>query len=113
TRIAQGQAYWEQFVEKWPTVQDLAKASEDEVLRCWQGLGYYSRARNLKKAAVQLVEQYGGRLPETAEELRRLPGIGDYTAGAIASNIEKIHALDSLLGLPTDKDIEMIQNQIL
>ena len=83
TRIAQGQAYWEQFVEKWPTVQDLAKASEDEVLRCWQGLGYYSRARNLHAAARQIVAL--GAFPQTYDGIRALKGVGDYTAAAIGS----------------------------
>ena len=85
TRIEAVLGYYARFLEALPTVEALAAVEEDRLLKLWEGLGYYSRARNLKKAAVQLVEQYGGRLPETAEELRRLPGIGDYTAGAIAS----------------------------
>ena len=83
TRIAQGRAYWERFLEKWPTVQDLANASEDEVLRLWQGLGYYSRARNLHAAARQIVAQ--GAFPHTFEGIRALKGVGDYTAAAIGS----------------------------
>ena len=83
TRIAQGRAYWERFLEKWPTVQDLANASEDEVLRLWQGLGYYSRARNLHAAARQIVAQ--GAFPPTFEGIRALKGVGDYTAAAIGS----------------------------
>ena len=83
TRIQQGWAYWERFVHRWPTVDSLAAASEDEVLRLWQGLGYYSRARNLHAAAKQIV-QIGG-FPRTYEAIRSLKGVGDYTAAAIAS----------------------------
>ena len=83
TRIAQGTAYWQRFIERWPTVELLAAATEDEVLREWQGLGYYSRARNLHAAARQIVEL--GHFPDTIEEIRRLKGVGDYTAAAIAS----------------------------
>ena len=83
TRIAQGTAYWERFMERFPTVQDLADASEDEVLRLWEGLGYYSRARNLHAAARQIVEL--GAFPNTLEGIRALKGVGDYTAAAIGS----------------------------
>jgi A/G-specific adenine glycosylase len=83
TRIAQGTAYWERFMKRFPTVESLAAASEDEVLRLWQGLGYYSRARNLHAAAMQIVEM--GSFPKNHEEIRRLKGVGDYTAAAIAS----------------------------
>ena len=83
TRIEQGRPYWERFMERWPTVEALAAASEDEVLRLWQGLGYYSRARNLHAAARQVVSQ--GGFPHTVEGLRRLKGVGDYTAAAIGS----------------------------
>lgn len=83
TRIAQGRDYWLRFVERWPTVHDLACADEDEVLRMWQGLGYYSRARNLRHAAQQIEQQ--GAFPDTLEGLRALKGVGDYTAAAIAS----------------------------
>ena len=83
TRIAQGTAYWQRFIERWPTVESLATATEDEVLREWQGLGYYSRARNLHAAARQIVEL--GHFPNTMEEIRWLKGVGDYTAAAIAS----------------------------
>ena len=82
TRVAQGMEYYMRFLNRWPTVEDLAKADEAEVLREWQGLGYYSRARNLHKAAKQIVES---AFPRTFEEIRALPGVGDYTAGAIAS----------------------------
>lgn len=83
TRIEQGQPYWERFVSRWPRVEMLAAATEDEVLRLWQGLGYYSRARNLHTAARQIVER--GRFPNTFSEIRQLKGVGEYTAAAIAS----------------------------
>lgn len=83
TRIAQGTAYWERFMERFPTVQALADASEDEVLRLWEGLGYYSRARNLHAAARQIVAL--GDFPDTLEGIRSLKGVGDYTAAAIGS----------------------------
>lgn len=83
TRIQQGMAYWERFMARWPRVEDLAAATEDEVLREWQGLGYYSRARNLHTAARQIVEM--GRFPESLDEIRKLKGVGDYTAAAIGS----------------------------
>ena len=83
TRIEQGKPYWEQFMKRWPTVEALARASEDEVLREWQGLGYYSRARNLHEAAKQIVEM--GGFPKTVEGIKRLKGVGDYTAAAIGS----------------------------
>ncbi len=83
TRIVQGEGYWRRMIERFPTVDALAQASEDEVLRMWQGLGYYSRARNLHFAAKQIVAL--GRFPDTFEEIRQLKGVGDYTAAAIAS----------------------------
>ena len=85
TRVNQGMDYYLRFVEKWPTVSALANASEEEVLKMWQGLGYYSRARNLHKCAKQVVEQYHGEFPADYEQLKKLQGIGDYTAAAIAS----------------------------
>ena len=83
TRVAQGIDYWHRFVERFPDVQSLAEASEDEVLKLWQGLGYYSRARNLHAAAKQIVAL--GHFPDNFEEIKRLKGVGDYTAAAIAS----------------------------
>ena len=83
TRVAQGRAYWERFMTRFPTVEDLAAASEDEVLRLWQGLGYYSRARNLHAAARQIVSL--GGFPSSLEGIRSLKGVGDYTAAAIGS----------------------------
>ena len=85
TRVNQGMDYYLRFVEKWPTVSALANASEEEVLKMWQGLGYYSRARNLHKCAKQVVEQHHGEFPADYEQLKQLQGIGDYTAAAIAS----------------------------
>lgn len=85
TTVAAVVPYYDRFLTAFPTVHDLASAEQDEVLRQWEGLGYYSRARNLHKAARQIVEDYSGEFPETADELKELPGIGPYTAGAIAS----------------------------
>ncbi|MBV6645959.1 MAG: A/G-specific adenine glycosylase [Cyclobacteriaceae bacterium] len=85
TRVAQGLPYFDRFVATFPTVTDLANADEQDVLRLWQGLGYYSRARNLHKAAKTVTEKYSGRFPETYKELLNLPGVGPYTAAAIGS----------------------------
>lgn len=85
TTVAAVVPFYERFLTAFPKVEDLANAQQDEVLRQWEGLGYYSRARNLHKAAGQIVADYDGRFPETADELQSLPGIGPYTAGAIAS----------------------------
>ena len=83
TRIVQGMDYWKRFLKRFPTVQDLAAASEDEVMRLWEGLGYYSRARNLHAAAQQIVTL--GAFPTTLEGISSLKGVGDYTAAAIGS----------------------------
>ena len=83
TQVKQGWDYWERFMRRWPTVEDLAAATEDEVLREWQGLGYYSRARNLHHAARQIVAL--GHFPDTIEGIKQLKGVGDYTAAAIGS----------------------------
>lgn len=95
TRVAQGMEYYLRFIVRWPKVEDLAAADEAEVLREWQGLGYYSRARNLHKASQMIVSNQKSKVesgeqstycfPKTFDEIRALPGIGDYTAGAIAS----------------------------
>jgi A/G-specific adenine glycosylase len=85
TQIATATPYFERWMARFPTVEALAVASVDEVLKLWEGLGYYSRARNMHKAAQIIVAEHGGRLPETAPALVKLPGIGRYTAGAIAS----------------------------
>ena len=83
TRIQQGMDYWWRFMKRWPKVENLANATEDEVLKEWQGLGYYSRARNLHVAAQQIVER--GKFPDTLEDIKKLKGVGDYTAAAIGS----------------------------
>lgn len=85
TRVETVLSYFPRFMVRFPTVKVLAEAPEQDLLKAWEGLGYYSRARNLQKAAKQIIKEYGGHLPETAEELLSLCGIGAYTAGAIAS----------------------------
>jgi len=77
--------YFERWISLFPTVEDLAWAPLEQVIKAWEGLGYYSRARNLHAGAKQIVEEYGGKLPDTFEKLRKIKGIGDYTAGAILS----------------------------
>ena len=85
TRVAQGMSYYHRFLELFPDVVALASAPEDLVLKCWQGLGYYSRARNLLAAARRIVEMHGGVFPTDYADVRALPGVGDYTAAAICS----------------------------
>ena len=85
TRVAAVLDYYLRFMEALPTVAHLARVEEDALMKLWQGLGYYSRARNLRRAAVQIMEEHGGRFPDTYEGLRKLAGVGEYTAGAIAS----------------------------
>lgn len=85
TTIATVKDYFIKFIDKWPSLQDFANATEDEVLAAWSGLGYYSRARNLHKAAQVIVQQFGGTLPNTQRDLLTLPGIGDYTSAAITA----------------------------
>jgi A/G-specific adenine glycosylase len=85
TRVSQGLPYYERFVEKYPTIKHLAQAPEQDVLRLWQGLGYYTRARNLHRCAIKVATEHNGIFPETFAELIKLPGIGEYTAAAIAS----------------------------
>ena len=85
TRVEAVIGYYERFMEAFPTVQALAEADEARVLKLWEGLGYYSRARNLQKTAKLLTETQNGAFPDTAEALEKLPGIGAYTAGAVAS----------------------------
>lgn len=130
TRVAQGLPYYQKFAEKFPTVFDLAKAEEEVVLRIWQGLGYYSRGRNLHKAAKLIVENYDGIFPSTSKELLKLPGVGEYTAAAIASFSynEKIAVLDGnvfrvlsrFFGIETDiastegkKQFKELANEVL
>jgi len=85
TRIEQGRSYYEHFVTEYPTITDLAKASEEKVLKSWQGLGYYSRARNLHAAAQYVAKELGGMFPDTYDGILALKGVGRYTAAAIAS----------------------------
>lgn len=85
TRVVQGLDYFNRFVQRFPDVRSLAEADEDEVMKYWQGLGYYSRARNLHAAAKQIVDSFDGVFPRTREDILSLKGIGDYTAAAIAS----------------------------
>jgi len=85
TRVEAVKPYFERFMEALPNVRALAGAGEEQLLKLWEGLGYYSRVRNLQKAAIQIMEEYGGEIPDRYEELLKLTGIGSYTAGAIAS----------------------------
>lgn len=85
TRVDTVIPYFQRFLETFPTIPDLAAAEEDTLLKTWEGLGYYSRVRNMQVAAQTMVEKYEGKFPETMEEIRSLKGIGPYTAGAIAS----------------------------
>jgi A/G-specific adenine glycosylase len=108
--------YFNNFLKNIPNLQSLAKVSEAKLLKHWQGLGYYSRAKNLKKSAKLIIDNYNGRLPANFEELKKLPGVGDYTASAIAAiafnhqiipldgNIERV--LKRILNLKTEKEIK-------
>ena len=84
TRVQQGLEYYMRFVERFPTVLAMAEATEDDVLRLWQGLGYYTRARNMYKGAQMIMQRWNGVFPTAFEDIRALPGVGEYTAGAIA-----------------------------
>jgi A/G-specific adenine glycosylase len=97
TRVDQGLPYYERFIATFPTVESLATAPLDKVLKAWEGLGYYTRARNMHAAAQRVVRDYGGRMPERAELLQLLPGIGRYTAAAIASSAfdEQVASVDT------------------
>ena len=85
TRVEAVKGYYARFLKALPDIESLAMAPEDLLLKLWEGLGYYNRVRNMKKAAITIVEDYGRKMPETYEELQKLSGIGSYTAGAIAS----------------------------
>ena len=110
TQVETVRPYFARFLAAFPTVADLAAADDEPLLKAWEGLGYYTRARNLRKAAQRLVAEHGGALPRTAEGLRALPGIGDYTAAAVASicfgepvpvvdgNVARVFARRNLLG---------------
>ena len=86
TRIEAVLPYFERFMKALPTVSALAEADEDSLLKLWEGLGYYSRVRNLQKAARLIMERHNGELPASFEQLLDLPGIGEYTAGAVSSS---------------------------
>ena len=121
TRVDQGMPYYERFLERFPTLEALAEAEEEAVLKQWEGLGYYTRARNLHRTARILVDQYGGCFPETPELLQLLPGIGKYTAGAVASiafdkpapvvdgNVKRVlarlNAISEAVDLPATEDL--------
>lgn len=96
TRIEAMLPYFERFIERYPNLKSLAQAEDDDLVKIWQGLGYYNRVRNMKRCAIQCVEQFQGQFPKTKKELCKLPGIGEYTAGAIASIAfdEKVSAVD-------------------
>lgn len=96
TRIEAVKKYYTRFMKELPTIQDLAVVPEEKLLKLWEGLGYYSRAKNLKKSAIQIQENNHGKMPTSYVELLKLPGIGEYTAGAIASISynEKVPAVD-------------------
>jgi A/G-specific adenine glycosylase len=85
TQVSRALLYYERFLDRYPTVADLASADEGEVRETWEGLGYYHRARNLQRASQAIVEKHKGRFPQTHEKLTALPGIGAYTAGAVRS----------------------------
>ena len=85
TRVEAVKGYYARFLDAVPTIEALSQCDDDLLHKLWEGLGYYSRVRNLKKAAIQIMEQHGGIFPEEYEKIRALPGIGDYTAGAISS----------------------------
>ncbi|RKI03070.1 A/G-specific adenine glycosylase [Corallococcus sp. AB030] len=119
TQVSTVIPYWERFLARFPTVKALASAPLDDVLSGWKGLGYYSRARNLHRAAQEVVERFGGKLPSKAEELLSLPGFGRYTSGAVASiafgeeapivdgNVARVLSrLFEVEGLPGDRDRE-------
>lgn len=130
TQVKQGLPYYLKFVKHFPSVKHLAKASEEKVLRNWQGLGYYSRARNLHHTAIEIVKKHNHKFPETFEELLKLKGIGRYTAAAIASisfnkphavvdgNVYRLLARYAGIKIPTDsakgrKKFETLANKLL
>ena len=85
TRVEAVKKYYIRFMEELPTIKELSEVSDEKLLKLWQGLGYYNRAKNLKKAAIEVMEQYQGVIPNSYEKLLQLKGIGEYTAGAICS----------------------------
>ena len=85
TRVEQGRPYYERFIKRYPTIEDLAATTEDELMKMWEGLGYYRRARYMLDTAQKIVQEYSGTFPDQYLEILRLKGIGEYTAAAIAS----------------------------
>ena len=106
TTVAAVMGYYERFLARWPDIASLAAADLDEVLHAWQGLGYYARARNLHACARAVVARHGGRFPDTEAELKTLPGIGDYTAAAIAAIAFDRHAA------PVDGNVERVMARL-
>ena len=90
TRVEAVKGYYARFLEVLPEIEDLARCPQDKLLKLWEGLGYYNRVKNMQKAALEIVEKYGGEIPGDYEKILALPGIGSYTAGAIASIAYKI-----------------------
>ena len=129
TRVDTVIPYYERFLDWFPTIEDLAKAPEEKLLKAWEGLGYYSRVRNMQKAAQQMMEDYGGVFPSTYEAISKLKGIGPYTAGAIASiafglpepavdgNVMRVLArlfeVDYDIGVPTNRKIFQAMMEVL
>ncbi|MFM7766707.1 MAG: A/G-specific adenine glycosylase [Bacteroidota bacterium] len=130
TRVDQGLPYFQRFIENYPTVSDLANAPLEDVMRLWQGLGYYSRARNLHATAKYVLNEYEGNFPSTYHELLALPGVGPYTASAIASFcfglpyavvdgnvmrvLSRLHGISDPIDLPkTRKHLDALANQLL
>ena len=99
--------YFKNFIKNIPKLQALAQVSETKLLRCWQGLGYYSRAKNLKRSARLIIDKYNGRLPSNYEELKKLPGVGDYTASALSAIVFNKQII------PLDGNIERVLKRIL
>ena len=96
TRVEAVKVYYERFMKELPNIEALASVEEEKLLKLWEGLGYYTRARNLKKAALKIQNEFSGKMPNTYEEIITLSGIGEYTAGAIASIAfnEQVPAID-------------------
>ena len=129
TRVDTVIPYYERFLDWFPTVSDLAQAAEEKLLKAWEGLGYYSRVRNMQKAAQQIMEDHGGAFPATYEAISKLKGIGPYTAGAIASiafglpepavdgNVMRVLArlfeVDYDIGVPTNRKIFQTMMEVL
>jgi len=130
TRVNQGISYYYRFIERFPDIKTLANATEEEILKLWQGLGYYSRARNMKSAAIQVMELHNGKFPNSYKQIIELKGIGKYTAAAISSiaynltyavvdgNVQRVISRFFCIELPVDtnsgfKLIESITSEIL